>query len=140
MTEAQREQVVKEALAWVGTPYHHAGRLKGVGVDCAMFPYMVYRACGIIPETEIEAYPRDWHLHRSEEIYLKYINRFASSVIQPWPGDIALFRMGRTLSHGAIVIEYPVVVHSLINVGVVVDNVQTSCMAKRLAGFWRVRE
>ncbi len=26
-------QAVAEALIWLGTPYHHQGRVKGVGVD-----------------------------------------------------------------------------------------------------------
>ena len=35
MTDALRERVVAEALSWLGTPYAHRQRLKGVGVDCA---------------------------------------------------------------------------------------------------------
>lgn len=27
-------EAVTEALTWLGTPYHHQGRIKGVGVDC----------------------------------------------------------------------------------------------------------
>ena len=30
-----KEDVVREAKTWLGTPFHHQGRLKGVGVDCA---------------------------------------------------------------------------------------------------------
>lgn len=29
-----RAQIVAEARRWVGTPYHHQARLRGVGVDC----------------------------------------------------------------------------------------------------------
>ena len=29
-----REQLVTEALTWVGTPFHHMARVKGVGADC----------------------------------------------------------------------------------------------------------
>ena len=32
---ASRAAVVAEAIAWLGTPYHHRARIKGVGVDCA---------------------------------------------------------------------------------------------------------
>lgn len=28
-------QVASAAREWIGTPWHHQGRLKGVGVDCA---------------------------------------------------------------------------------------------------------
>jgi len=30
-----REQIIAEARSWLGTPFHHQGRLKGVGADCA---------------------------------------------------------------------------------------------------------
>lgn len=29
-----REQIVTEARTWIGTPFHHQGRVKGVGGDC----------------------------------------------------------------------------------------------------------
>jgi cell wall-associated NlpC family hydrolase len=29
-----RTKVVEQARSWIGTPYHHQARLKGVGVDC----------------------------------------------------------------------------------------------------------
>lgn len=31
---ATRQQIVDEARTWLGTPFVHQGRLKGVGVDC----------------------------------------------------------------------------------------------------------
>ena len=30
-----RDSIVAEARTWIGTSFHHQGRLKGVGVDCA---------------------------------------------------------------------------------------------------------
>ena len=35
-TGALREAVVTEAKTWIGTPFHHAARIKGAGVDCLM--------------------------------------------------------------------------------------------------------
>lgn len=32
---ATRQQIIDEAREYVGTPYHHQGRLKKIGVDCA---------------------------------------------------------------------------------------------------------
>ncbi len=32
---ATRNQIIEEARSYIGTPYHHQGRIKGVGVDCA---------------------------------------------------------------------------------------------------------
>lgn len=35
--QEERARFVATALSYVGTPYHHHGRLKGIGVDCATF-------------------------------------------------------------------------------------------------------
>lgn len=35
-------QAVAEAITWLGTPYHHQGRVKGVGVDCGTLLCEVY--------------------------------------------------------------------------------------------------
>ena len=51
------------------------GRVKGAGVDCAMFPLEVYREAGLIGHIEIPYYPPDWMLHRSEEIFLRIVQR-----------------------------------------------------------------
>jgi hypothetical protein len=49
MDEAMRAAVVKEALTWLGTPYHHHARVKGVGVDCARLLCAVYEASACVP-------------------------------------------------------------------------------------------
>ncbi len=44
------EQIVAEARSWLGTPFVHQGRLKGVGVDCAGLVVGVARALGLAPD------------------------------------------------------------------------------------------
>ena len=59
MPEAEeRAAVVAEAMTWLRTPYHHRGRLKGVGTDCAMILAEVFEKVGLIPHIEIEHYPQ----------------------------------------------------------------------------------
>lgn len=101
-----REQVVVEARSWLGTPYHHHGRIKGVGVDCAMLLAEVFEACGLIAHVDAGFYPTDWHEHRTEEVFLEWLNQCGARSVHtpPRPGDVALFRFGRTYSHGAIVV------------------------------------
>jgi cell wall-associated NlpC family hydrolase len=65
--DIQREDVVREALSWIGTPFHHAGRVKGAGVDCGQFPLAVFESCGLIPNYVPAHYPADFHLHSNEE-------------------------------------------------------------------------
>lgn len=64
-TDTMRRAVVAEALTWLRTPYHHAARIKGVGVDCAQFLIAVYAATGLIDDFTPDRYPPDWHLHRT---------------------------------------------------------------------------
>src|SRR5947207_15287704 len=106
--DSRRAAIVAEAISWIGTPFHHAARVKGAGVDCLMLLAEVYERAGIVPHVEPPFYVPDWHLHRDAERYLDGLGRYAHAIdTRPEPGDIALFRFGRTFSHGAVVIEWP---------------------------------
>jgi len=131
-----RDAIVEEARRWIGTPYHHMADVLGVGVDCAMLPLRVYQSVGLIPlDVDPRPYPHDWMLHRSDERYLQNVERFASKVDEPLPGDIALFRIGRCLAHGAIVETPHMMIHAQLEAGRVVrrEIVRTD---PKLAGFW----
>lgn len=135
----QRSAVVQEAESWLGTPYHHAARVKGAGTDCAMLLAEVYEAAGVTPRVEPEAYPHDWHIHRNEERYLQHVETFARRIEgAPRPGDIALFRVGRCISHGAIVISWPLAIHAYVTPGeVVLEDMEANLdLRERLVGFW----
>jgi cell wall-associated NlpC family hydrolase len=124
LTAEQRAEIVRAAKEWLRTPYHHRAFVKGVGADCAMFPLAIYKQCGLIPtEYQPPEYAMQWHLHRSEELYLKELEKFCSQVNgPPQPGDFVVFRFGRTFSHGAIVVNWPLIVHSCIPHGVVLSD------------------
>ena len=40
----------------------------------------------------------------------------------PQPADFVVFRFGRTFSHGAIVVEWPIVIHAYIPHGVLLSD------------------
>ena len=113
---ADRAAIVAEAKTWIGTPYAHRQRLKGVGVDCAGMPLETYAKVGVIPPTDVGEYSAQWHLHRSRELYLEWVRLFGTEipVSEVKPGDFMVFRFGRTFSHGAIVIDMPgpIVIHA----------------------------
>jgi hypothetical protein len=102
---AARERlcVVREARSWIGTPYHNCADIKGVGVDCGMLLVRVFVDSGIVPPFDPRPYPADWHLHRSEEKYLGFVLARGGEVAAPEPGDIAVFKFGRSFAHGGIV-------------------------------------
>ena len=130
MTPEKRAEIVRVAKTWLRTPYHHMAKVKGCGADCAMFPLAVYQECGVIPaDFTPEPYSMQWHLHHSEEIYLKTIEPFTVETTglsgvtsgRPWkplPADFVVFKFGRAFSHGAIVVEWPLIIHSYIPHGV----------------------
>lgn len=103
--DQERAAVIAEAISWVGTPYHANARIKGVGVDCAMLLAEVYNLAGVLGRIEPGAYAADFALHRSDEIFLGWVQRFAFEIDQPRPGDVAVFKFGRCFSHGAILID-----------------------------------
>lgn len=132
MSPLQRQTVIHEARSWIGTPYHHHGRIKGVGVDCAMLLAEVFACAGVIAPVVLEHYPRDWHLHRDDERFIGYVQRFGGvEVDQPKPADIALFRTGRAYGHGAIVVAWPQGIHAVNGRGVELDDLPQRLMDRR---------
>jgi cell wall-associated NlpC family hydrolase len=58
-------------------------------------------------------YPHDWHLHRVTERYLEGVLQYAKEIESlPRPADIVLWKFGRCYSHGAIVVEWPRIIHA----------------------------
>jgi hypothetical protein len=145
---AQRAAVVRCAREWLRTPYHHRGRIKGAGVDCAMLLAEVYAEAGLVAALAIPHYPPDWHLHRDAERYLGVLFNHAVEYVPDFsrppgipspsrgrvrvggelptrpilPGNIALRRFGRCFSHGAIVVEWPVVIHACLGRSCVLED------------------
>jgi cell wall-associated NlpC family hydrolase len=121
----ERRRFVEAAMSWIGTPYHHCANIKGVGCDCATFLVGAAQEAGLLAgDFKLPDYSPHWHLHRSAQKYLATIATVCSEVpMPPQSGDIVLFEFGRTFSHGAIVVEWPTVVHSCIGHMVRTDDV-----------------
>ena len=109
----QREAVLAEARSWLRTPYHHHANVKGAGVDCAYFVMECYAAAGLANRIEPGHYPPDWFMHRGEERYLSQVLAQAREFSgPPQPADLVMFKIGRLWAHGAVVVEWPVVIHA----------------------------
>lgn len=175
MTLEKRAEVIRVAKEWLRTPYHHLGKVKGSGADCAMFPLAVYQECGVLPADFVPpVYSMQWHLHRSDELYLKTIEPFTQEIvagkpragwipcplcevdydglfcqscetfwpdISPLPADFVVFKFGRTFSHGAIVVDWPLIIHSYIPHGVQLGNaLQDGELIGREMKFFEVKD
>ncbi len=94
----QREQLIlKEARAWIGTPYLHQTSVKGVGCDCLGLLRGVWREIFGQEPAPVPAYTPDWSEPSRDEVLWRAACRYL--VVKPMkfavPGDVLLFRMRR---------------------------------------------
>lgn len=151
---SQRLRVVEEARKWIGTPYHHRASVKGHGCDCAQLLVNAFSAAGLIEHFNPAVYSMDWHLHRGEEKYLGEVERLLTRVdddcrsilergpdVHFEPGEVLMFRLGRTYSHSALVTEWPYMVHAYAPAHVVEEcRIFGTPMASRptlVYSYWR---
>lgn len=122
-----RPGVIAEARSWIGTPWHHMGRLKGIGVDCAMLLAEVYERAGVIGRVYVEPYPMQWHLHRDDERLMDIVNNYAHEIPQSEarPGDMLLVQYGRAFSHAGVIVDGDglTVVHAVNGSGVILEDI-----------------
>jgi hypothetical protein len=113
------------------------GRIRGAGVDCIMLLAEVYYEAGIIPYVDIPYFAPDFNLHQSAELYLEGLLQYAKEIPgPPQPGDVALFRFGRCFAHGAIVTEWPKLIHAFVRNGVMEGNADQPTLAGRATKFF----
>ncbi len=88
------ELVLAEAMTWVGTPYRHQGRRKGVGCDCSGLVLGVWQAiyCSVFEVPA--AYSQDWGESGGEEMMFDIAsqNFIAKQSRDLTVGDLILFR------------------------------------------------
>lgn len=97
-----RSAIIDAARAYVGTPFHHQARLRGVGIDCIGLIVCVMRDVGLAPK-DVKTYaPRDGGL------LLKMLKEQLIETTWALPGDVVVFRMphvafvtGDTMIHAA---------------------------------------
>lgn len=102
-----REDIVREARTWLGTPYRHQASVKGVGADCLGLVRGVWR--GLVgPEPQaLPAYTPDWAERLGEDQLIEAARRYLVEVPPGSAelGDVLVFRMasGVPAKHCAIV-------------------------------------
>lgn len=110
--EAWRLSIVDASVSWFGTKWQHNQCVKWAGVDCGRFIHAVYLEAGLVAPEDFGSYSADWMMHNKEERYLGWVEKYLDRVDAPLPGDVAVWRYGKCFSHGAIVIDWPRVIHS----------------------------
>lgn len=124
-----RGQVVAEARTWIGTPFVHQGRLKGVGVDCVGVVIGVAHALGI-SDFDIVSYPMLPDSQMMGRILAEHLDPVSSKSLLP--GDILWLRFMGEPQHVAIItgLSPLTVVHSFAGART------PRCLEQPLDGLW----
>ncbi|MDD2725408.1 MAG: hypothetical protein PHH59_15490 [Methylovulum sp.] len=136
----KRQAVIDEAHRWLGAQWCHAARVRYLAVDCGQLLLDVYVQAGLIEDVVVTGYPAQWALHHDEERYLAVVERYARRIDCPLPGDIVVFKRGRTFSHGGIVVDWPVIIHADRGENVVLADASVGTLAARDKLFYSVFE
>jgi hypothetical protein len=112
-----RHAVIEEAKSWIGTPFHDGAKLKGVGVDCGQFVAAVFENCGWEP-IKIGEYKALFFMHQCNPMYIDLVRKHSVETAAKDPGNIAMYRVGKSYGHGCIIVEWPMVIHAGEHTGV----------------------
>jgi cell wall-associated NlpC family hydrolase len=107
-----RDWIVAEARSFRYTPFHHQGRVKGVGVDCAGLLYQVYGPVFGPFKPFPKDYPADWWAHKDDDRYLDFILPYVEEVPKPIKGGFSMWRIGRNFAHSGIFTERGTYIHA----------------------------
>ena len=133
------DKIASCALEYVGTPYIHQGRKKGVGVDCAGLIVCVLQDLGLYQGGDITDYtmnPDGFLLQHTLDKHLKKVNK---EELQN--GDILLFKFLNNPQHLAFYISDDYMVHSYNDLEYkVIYHRLDSKWLKRLVAVYRVEE
>lgn len=140
------KDIAKAACGWLGTPHVNNAKVKGKGVDCGMLLIAaVEDAKGIEKDSvKIKPYSNEWHLHRDEEWFKSYVEKYCDKVDDLQVGDFLMYQYGRCISHGAIYIGNDTVIHAVVGRGVIMSNMNETMFLdakgkSRLRGIYRYR-
>ena len=106
-----RDDIVRQARTWLGTPFHHQARLKAVGCDCLGLIVGVVDELGLKDSsgTPLAAYDEVTYSREPDGAYLtqKLVGLLDEvPIAEMRAGDLALFRVRENPQHLAILTDY----------------------------------
>ena len=140
----QRQRVIEEAMAWRGAAYHDRAYVPYLVCDCATFPLGVYSKAGCFDWDGTLPFwsPQDWMHDKNERKYLDNILKYGGVEIyedQVNTGDLAVYRVCNSFTHGAIIIEWPrYVLHPIVGLGVIGSHgIEEGFLRRRKRRYFR---
>ncbi|MBS3962570.1 MAG: C40 family peptidase [Sandarakinorhabdus sp.] len=130
----RRSDLVAAARGFIGTPWRHQGRLKGVGVDCVGLVVGALAEVGILVDGRTD-YPRQ----PDPDELLGQLRTWCRRRPKARPGDILLFAMdGHRPQHIGIATDIGVI-HAHAGARAVVEHGLDETWAPRVAGVFGVK-
>lgn len=125
-----RADLIAEARTWVGTPFAHQARSRGVGVDCIGLIVGAVQGCGLAVDDRAD-YARTPHAGELARELGAQLERI--EVSDAAPGDVVLIAWRRAPMHVGWLTDYPhgglALLHAIETIGRVVEH--------RLDDGWR---
>jgi cell wall-associated NlpC family hydrolase len=135
--------LVAAALSWVGTPFEHQGRIKGVGVDCVNYVGEVAREARATPDIAFETnYRRRANGTQMLSELFKYLEHAGENLEDAKTGDILALHDGfdpdipRHLAFVTRLTPYPRMAHASQH-GVKCHRIDAH-FRSRIHSVWRV--
>jgi cell wall-associated NlpC family hydrolase len=108
-----RAEVIAAARTWIGTPFHHQARQKGVGVDCVGLTIGVALELGLVDEDTVKTLPIDYKPHPDPKLMRQLLCDNMNAVWPPQPGDWIYISMPNNLpTHVALVTGKGSIIHA----------------------------
>lgn len=119
--------IVEEAKTWMGTPFKHQGRIKGLGVDC------VGLIIGVAHTFQLTDFDYTHYTHQPDGFLMRQLldqHLQSISIQAAKAGDIVLMRFETQPQHVGILSHYGII-HAYAQV--------RRCVEHRLDAVWRSR-
>lgn len=132
---ATGQDVVRMARTWLGTPYHHQGRVKRVGVDCGGL------VIGVATELELSQFDINGYGGRPNGDSLVKVCQEQMTPItleQLSPGDVLLFKFEAHAGHLGIYLGDNTLIHSYMPRRKVVEHTLDAWWWGQVAGQYRL--
>lgn len=137
------EEIIACARGWIGTPFHHQGRRKSVGVDCLGLLTGIAAELGLrdMKGALLSAHDRaDYPFEaKHNDLQARLGELLTRKTGKPMPGDVALIRLDRIPRHVAVVSDYVNglgLIHAYAQAGKVVEHALDSWWQKRVVGVY----
>jgi cell wall-associated NlpC family hydrolase len=135
-----RDAIVREARSWIGTPFHHQGRVKDVGVDCAGLIIGVAHALGL-SDFDYTTYGR---APTGDDLMGSLLRAHCEPTADAKPGDVLLMRFDLEPQHVGFLSEGDLgagearIVHTYMQARKVVEHYIDEVWFARVLGAYRL--